>query len=150
MASQSSSRRIRCAVLLSLIASALITAASGQESSQAPAREVAQPLRSSPAARETRQRFLEMFARTYFPGRSGQLAIVPREGDIITRPGEDVPFMHGSPWSYDGAIPLMFAGPAVKAGEYKMPARQQDVAPTLAAALGMRMPATATGHVLPV
>ena len=31
-----------------------------------------------------------------------------------------------------------------------MPAAQQDVAPTLAAALGTRMPPTATGHVLPV
>ena len=29
----------------------------------------------------TRQRFLEMFARAYFPGRTGQLLIVPREGD---------------------------------------------------------------------
>ena len=34
----------------------------------------------------TRQRFLEMFARAYFPGRTGQLLIVPREGDFITRP----------------------------------------------------------------
>ena len=58
----------------------------------------------------TRQRFLEMFARAYFPGRTGQLLIVPREGDFITRP-TDVAFMHGSPWTYDVAIPLMFAGP---------------------------------------
>ena len=44
----------------------------------------------SDARRETRQRFLEMFARTYFPGRTGQLVIVPREGDFITRPDPDV------------------------------------------------------------
>ena len=31
-----------------------------------------------------------------------------------------------------------------------MPAVQQDVAPTLAAALGVQMPPTATGRVLPV
>ena len=31
-----------------------------------------------------RQRFLEMFARAYYPGRTGQLLIVPREGDFIT------------------------------------------------------------------
>ena len=58
----------------------------------------------------TRQHFLEMFARAYFPGRTGQLLIVLREGDFITR--SDVAFMHGSPWTYDVAIPLMFAGPA--------------------------------------
>ncbi len=58
--------------------------------------------------------------------------------------------MHGSPWAYDVEIPLMFAGPAVKGGTYSMPAAQQDVAPTLAAALGVRMPPTATGHILPI
>ena len=91
-----------------------------------------------------------MWARSYFPGRTGQLLIVPREGDFITRPDPDVPFMHGSPWEYDVAIPLMFAGPAVKVGTYSIPAVQQDVAPTLAAALGVHMPPTATGRVLPV
>jgi len=101
-------------------------------------------------AKETRQRFLGMFARSFFPGRTGQLLVVPREGDFITRPDPDVPFMHGSPWQYDVAIPLMFAGPAVTPGTYSMPAAQQDVAPTLAAALGVRMPPTSTGRALPV
>jgi len=58
--------------------------------------------------------------------------------------------MHGSPWAYDVSIPLMFAGPAVRAGTYSIPAAQQDVAPTLAAALDVHMPPTATGRVLPV
>ncbi|MFY9607686.1 MAG: alkaline phosphatase family protein, partial [Blastocatellia bacterium] len=97
-----------------------------------------------------RERFLEMFARAYFPGRTGQLLIVPREGDFITRPDPDVEYMHGSPWSYDVSIPLMFGGPAVRTGAYSTPAVQQDVAPTLAAALGVQMPPTATGRVLPV
>jgi hypothetical protein len=44
----------------------------------------------------------------------------------------------------------LFAGPAVKGGTYTMPAVQQDVAPTLAAALGTSMPPTASGQVLPV
>jgi Type I phosphodiesterase / nucleotide pyrophosphatase len=98
----------------------------------------------------TRQHILDMFARAYFPGRSGQLMIAPRHGDFITRPEEDVTFMHGSPWPYDVDIPLIFAGPAVKPGAYPQPAAQQDVAPTLAAALGVRMPTTATGRVLPI
>ncbi len=102
------------------------------------------------AALAARQRFLDMFARAYFPGRTGQLLIVPREGDFITRPDPDVAYMHGSPWAYDVSIPLMFAGPAVRTGTYSMPAVQQDVAPTLAAALGVQMPPAATGRVLPV
>src|SRR5258708_9902018 len=82
----------------------------------------------APAAR---QRILEMFARAYFPGRTGQLMIVPREGDFITRPDPDVAYMHGSPWAYDVSIPLLFAGPAVRTGRSSMPPVQQDVAPTL-------------------
>jgi len=104
----------------------------------------------SDASLAARRRFLEMFARAYFPGRTGQLLIVPREGDFVTRPDPDVKYMHGSPWPYDVSIPLIFAGPMVKAGVYSMPAVQQDIAPTLAAALGARMPATSTGRVLPV
>ena len=62
-------------------------------------------------ARSERTTFLDMFARAYFPGRSGQIMVVPREGEIVTRPGADVPFMHGSPWSYDTRIPIVFWGP---------------------------------------
>ncbi len=91
-----------------------------------------------------------MFARGYFPGRTGQLLIVPREGDIITRKDPNVPFMHGSPWPYDVNVPLFFVGAQVRPGVYATPARQQDVAPTLAAALGAAMPPTATGRPLPV
>ena len=108
------------------------------------------PRVSDAAAAVAQRRFLEMFARAYFPGRTGQLLIVPREGDFITRPDPYVAYMHGSPWSYDVSIPLMFAGPAVKTGEYSMPVAQQDVAPTLATALGVKMPPTVTGRVLPV
>ena len=97
-----------------------------------------------------RQRFLEMFARAYFPGRTGQLLVVPRRGDFITRPDPYYVQMHGSPWPYDVDIPLMFTGPAVVPGRYSMAAVQQDIAPTLAAALGVAMPPTATGHILPV
>jgi len=102
------------------------------------------------AALTNRQRFLEMFARAYYPGRTGQLLLVPKQGDFITRSDPYYVQMHGTPWPYDVDIPLMFVGPAVKAGKYSMAVAQQDVAPTLAAALGVTMPPTATGHVLPI
>jgi hypothetical protein len=108
------------------------------------------PVRGAESRTVAQQRILEMLARSYYPGRTAQIIIVPREGDFITRPDPDYEFMHGSPWSYDVAIPLLFVGAAVKAGRYETPASQQDVAPTLAEALGVRMPAAVTGHVLPV
>ena len=138
------------AVLLVLTLVAMAGTASGQQAERSSGSDAARIRRTAPADVAARQRFLEMFARAYFPGRTGQLLIVPREGDFITRPDPDVAYMHGSPWAYDVSIPLMFAGPAVRTGVYSMPAVQQDVAPTLAAALGVSMPPTATGRVLPV
>ena len=99
-------------------------------------------------ARSERTTFLDMFARAYFPGRSGQIMVVPREGEIVTRPGADVPFMHGSPWSYDTRIPILFWGPRyVRSARLTEPATQQDVAPTIAQALGLPMSGV-SGHAL--
>ena len=125
----------------------------GQQLKRASVSDAPRVRRTGPGDAKTsaaRQRFLEMFARAYYPGRTGQLLIVPREGDFITRSEPNYAYMHGSPWTYDVSIPLMFAGPAVRTGVYSIPVVQQDVAPTLAAALGVQMPPTATGHVLPV
>jgi hypothetical protein len=141
------------AALLVLTLVAMAWTVLGQQVKRSSGRDGPRIQRTAPAdaaALAARQRFLEMFARAYFPGRTGQLLIVPREGDFITRPDPDVAYMHGSPWAYDVSIPLMFAGPAVRTGVYSIPAVQQDVAPTLAAALGVQMPPTTTGRVLPV
>lgn len=102
------------------------------------------------AAPARRTQFLEMFARGYFPGRTGQVMVVPREGDIITRDEPDILYMHGSPWPYDTAIPMFFAGAAVKPGTYSFTAVQQDVAVTIASVLQATMPPTVSGRVLPI
>ena len=149
----SSKLTARGAALLALALIATVSQVSGQQAKRSvgsDARRSRLAKQADAAAAVLRERFLKMFARAYFPGRTGQLLIVPREGDFITRPDPDVAYMHGSPWVYDVAIPLMFAGPAVRTGVYPMPAVQQDVAPTLAAALGVSMPPTTTGRVLPV
>ena len=82
-------------------------ASSGRQPS-APAQPA--PARAATAASPQRQVWLNMFARGYFPGRSGQLFIVPREGDFITERDPLYVFMHGSPWDYDTRIPLLFHG----------------------------------------
>ena len=103
---------------------------------------------ATPSASE-RQRFLELFARGYYPGRSGQIFVVPREGDFIVSRDPLNSFMHGSPWAYDSRIPLIFSGlPFIKQGRSSATVSQQDVAPTLAALLGITPPATVTGHLL--
>jgi predicted AlkP superfamily pyrophosphatase or phosphodiesterase len=120
--------------------SGLAACTSRRPSSESPAAPAATP----------RQRFQEMFARAYFPGRTGQLLVVPRQDMFITRDDPALAFMHGSPWPHDTEIPILFAGPQVKPGVYDAAATQQDVAPTIAAALGTSMPASSTGRVLPV
>ena len=90
-----------------------------------------------------------MFARGYFPGRSGQVFVVPNEGDVITSRDPLYRFMHGSPWDYDTRIPILFHGaPSIRAGSFTTPAQQQDIAPTLGAIVGVPAPATYTGRVL--
>jgi hypothetical protein len=97
----------------------------------------------------SRTQWLNMFARGYFPGRSGQVFYVPRERDFVVDPNPLYAFMHGSPWGYDTHVPLLFHGAGiVREGSWSTPVAQQDVVPTLAAILGIAPPATATGRIL--
>jgi predicted AlkP superfamily pyrophosphatase or phosphodiesterase len=96
-----------------------------------------------------REVWLDQFARGYFPGRSGQLFLVPRERDFIVDRNPLYAFMHGSPWDYDTHVPLLFHGPPfIKQGVVNDAVTQQDVVPTLAALLGTAPPATAIGRPL--
>jgi hypothetical protein len=107
------------------------------------------PPPAAAAASPLRQQWLDMFARGYFPGRSGQVFTVPREGDIFTERDPLYQFMHGSPWDYDTRIPILLHGaPFVRAGQWQDAAVQQDIAPTLGALIGAPALATYTGRVL--
>ena len=101
------------------------------------------------AAPSQRQQWLDMFARGYFPGRSGQVFVVPKQGWFVTSRDPLYNFMHGSPWEYDVHIPMLFYGaPFVKGGSFTAPAKQQDVAPTVGALIGASPLPTYTGRVL--
>jgi len=97
--------------------------------------------------RSQREDFLQRFARGYYPGRSGQVFVVPREGDFITVRDPNYAFTHGSPWPYDSRIPILFYGPGfIRKGAFATPISQQDIAPTLAALLDGPPPPNATGR----
>ena len=116
-------RPLRPAVAAALLLCVAVTTAQNR-----PAPAVRPAVKPAAPVEPRRAQFLEMFARAYFPGRNGQIMIVPREGDIITRKEPELDYMHGSPWGYDVEIPMLFAGPAIRPGTYAMPAGQQDVA----------------------
>src|SRR3990172_8309303 len=88
-------------------------------------------------ARSERETVVEMFARSYVPGRSGQIFLVAEKGNFfLERPDDVYRFMHGSPWEYDVEIPLLVHGPPfVRPGGYPRPPKQQDGAPPPAAPL---------------
>ena len=129
-----------CATSSSTSTSGSVEAATSASSVTAP---------TSPGDATGRQRWLEMFARGYFPGRSGQVFVVPRENDVITERDPLYRFMHGSPWPYDTHIPILFYGaPFIRQGRWNDAVAQQDIAPTLARLIGATPAPTFTGRVL--
>jgi arylsulfatase A-like enzyme len=60
----------------------------------------------------------------------------------------DTSTTHGSPWDYDAQVPLVLWGAVFKPGTYRDPVQTIDLAPTLAAALGLDQPSGAQGRPL--
>ncbi|MGI8992312.1 MAG: alkaline phosphatase family protein, partial [Bryobacteraceae bacterium] len=55
---------------------------------------------------------------------------------------------HGTTFGYDSHVPVIFMGPGIKAGNYYQPIVVNDIAPTLAAMLGVETPSGSVGRVL--
>jgi predicted AlkP superfamily pyrophosphatase or phosphodiesterase len=55
---------------------------------------------------------------------------------------------HGQPHSYDANVPVIIAGPGVKAGRYRQPIHTVDVAPTLAALIDVPPTERIDGRIL--
>lgn len=55
---------------------------------------------------------------------------------------------HGSPWSYDARVPLLFGGGGVAVRRVRARVSTLDLAPTLADLLGIAQPSGSTGRVL--
>lgn len=92
------------------------------------------------------------------PGRIGQRVMMgfngERSGDVVLLlkpwliPGAGNPgtgTTHGTPYSYDTHVPVIFFGSAFNPGRYADEFGITDIAPTLSAALGIQEPPCATG-----
>jgi hypothetical protein len=77
------------------------------------------------------------------PGRSGDLFVVSRPG-VLVDPYEGKGTSHGTPWDYDTHVPLLFWGGGIAARRIGEPTTPYDLAPTVAAWLGVDLP-DATG-----
>ena len=79
--------------------------------------------------------------------RSGDIYIIQEPYWFLFDEGP-IASMHGSPWLYDAHVPIMFAGPGITPKRVGRLVEPADVAPTVAAVLGMTPPAASTGQPL--
>ncbi|MBN1210304.1 MAG: alkaline phosphatase family protein [Myxococcaceae bacterium] len=87
---------------------------------------------------------LSQLRRGYYPGRSGDVLFVPQPFHVIS--DRTTGTNHGTPYSYDQQIPVVFAGKGVRPGTYMREISATDVAPTLAALLELGAPASCEGE----
>ena len=79
---------------------------------------------------------------------------IPRSGDIIFKLKENVisygnkGTTHGSGYSYDTHVPLIFFGKKIVQGESNVKTKITDIAPTIAKLLGLKKLSDSTGEVL--
>ena len=80
------------------------------------------------------------------PGRSGDLMLQVYPDCVIR--ADNTGTTHGSLYDYDRAIPMLFYGAGVVPGNIAGAARSVDIAPTVAASLGLKFPADLDGKPL--
>jgi predicted AlkP superfamily pyrophosphatase or phosphodiesterase len=90
---------------------------------------------------------LEQVRRNHHVTRSGDIYIIQEPYWFLFDKGP-VRAMHGSPWRFDTHVPIIFAGPTIDAQTVHRLVHPVDVAPTIAAFLGMTPPGAAQGSPL--
>jgi hypothetical protein len=76
--------------------------------------------------------------------RSGDIYIIQEPYWFLFDEGP-IAAMHGSPWRYDTHVPVIFMGPGIEQQTVHRRVHPVDVAPTIAAYLGLTPPAAAQG-----
>jgi predicted AlkP superfamily pyrophosphatase or phosphodiesterase len=86
-------------------------------------------------ARQSKDPQIRATALSYFPGRSGDLIVIPKENWIM---GASIT-THGTLNAYDQQVPVIFFGAGIRAGARPEPASPADIAPTLASIVGVHL-----------
>lgn len=91
-----------------------------------------------------------MIQRGFMHQRSGDVCFTLRPGyqpggSWVVKRGSE----HGAPWAYDTHVPVIFMGQGIAPGEVLRRVSITDIAPTIAALVGMTVPDACTGDVVP-
>jgi predicted AlkP superfamily pyrophosphatase or phosphodiesterase len=78
--------------------------------------------------------------RAFHPTRSGDVIAVEKQFWYFDEEPEYYAATHGSPYSYDTYVPIFVFAPRIDPGTIRTPAAPAQIAPTLAAMLGIRPP----------
>ena len=81
----------------------------------------------------------------YYPGRSGDVLFF-MDPNVMGASG--IPTLHGSSFTYDRNVPLLFYGTGVQQGKEWSNVKVYDIAPTVCAKVGVKAPAGSIGNVL--
>ncbi len=91
-----------------------------------------------------------LMQRGFMPSRSGDVCYALRPGHFEREEWSDGHgTSHGSPWTYDTHVPVLFHGRGIARGEVVRPTSITDIVPTLAMLLGTALPDACTGAPLP-
>lgn len=90
-------------------------------------------------------RFGEMERLSFYPPRGTDVVYIPKPYFVERTPAGAT---HGTPYEYDTHVPQVWLGAGVKTGVHEEAVNTEDLAPTLAAMLGVQLPSEAKGRVL--
>jgi predicted AlkP superfamily pyrophosphatase or phosphodiesterase len=91
---------------------------------------------STAAARESKDRYIRAVALSYFPDRSGDLFVIPKENWLFVSTGTT----HGSLYEYDQRVPVLLYGAGIRSGSRREAATPADLAVTIASLVGVTLP----------
>ena len=107
------------------------------------------------AGRITASPVQNQIRRSFHPARSGNIHLVPEQYWFLHSTEEaekmgigSIAAIHGSPWAYDTFVPIFWAGCGVPAKVVFREVAPTDIAPTIAARLGVKAPSGSVGNVL--
>jgi hypothetical protein len=91
---------------------------------------------------------VQRMLRSFHPERSGNVVIVQKPFWYLYPKPDTYSAMHGSPHTYDTHVPIVFAGPGMTRMRVARRVGPEDIAPTIAAYLGVPLPCCAYGDPL--